>query len=59
VIIVGCHLIMIDFQGPRGGVDLITIDDGELRHHWGTREFLDWLGHTTAVAFAVVPAGQG
>jgi hypothetical protein len=32
MIIVGCHLTMIDFQGPVGGVDLIRIDDGELRY---------------------------
>ena len=26
-------MIMIDFKCPRGGVDLIGMDDGELRHH--------------------------
>jgi hypothetical protein len=29
----GCHVIMIDIQGPRRRLHLITVDHDELRHH--------------------------
>jgi hypothetical protein len=57
VIIVGCHMIMIDFQ-VRGAESTDQDRRRELRHH-RRADSPGLAGHTTAVAFADVTVWAG